>query len=167
MADDMQGTASGMADTAADEAKRNADHAANTAKSGADQAANFAKDAADRMRNAGQKAAGAFSERVVEPARRAGEAMREGGQKIADTNQAIGVKMIDQAEQNTQQAFAAMRKAAAATDLSSVMQIQGEYLREQGSRSMSQAREIGDLIVRFGRDAVGAMRAGGTRTGGE
>lgn len=164
MADDTMGNA------AADEAKKNADFAANQAKSGADQAANFAKGAADRMRDAGSKAQEAFSERIVEPAKRAGEAMRQGGQKIAENNQQIGVKMIDQAEQNTAEAFAAMRRAAQAKDLSDVMRIQGDYLREQSQRSMGQAREIGEMIVSFGRDAVGAMRGGGAdtpRTGGE
>lgn len=161
MADDTH-----AADAATDEAKRNADFAADQAKSGADQAANFAKGAADRMREAGQKATQGFQERVVEPAQRAGEALRQGGHKIAENNQQIGVKMIDQAEQNTAQAFAAMRQAAQAKDLSDVMRIQGEYLREQSQRSMSQAREIGELIVNFGRDAVGAIRTG-TRTGGE
>lgn len=160
-----------VADTAADEAGKNADFAANQAKSGADQAANFARGAADRMREAGHKAQSAFQDRVVEPAQRAGEAIRQGGQKIAENNQQIGVKMIDQAEQNTAQAFAAMRQAAQARDLSDVMRIQGDYLREQSQRSMAQAREIGELIVNFGKDAVGAMRgggdAGGTRTGGE
>ena len=164
-----------MADTpsAADEVKKTADAAANQTKSAADQAANFAKDATDRMRAAGDQARTAFNDRVVEPARRAGEAMREGGQKIAENNQAIGLKMIDQAEQNAHQAFAAMRRAAQATDLSSVMQIQGDYLREQGARSMAQAREVGELIAQFGRDAIGAMRGGGSsgdagpRTGGE
>ena len=131
------------------------------------QAGNFAQDATDRMRQAGEQARTAFNDRVVEPARRAGEAMREGGQKAMENNQAIGLKMIDQAEQNAHQAFAAMRKAAQATDLSAVMQVQSEYLREQGTRSMAQAREVAELIAQFGRDAIGAIRSGGTRTGGE
>ena len=160
-----------MADktSATDEVKKNADAAANQAKSATDQAANFAKDAADRMRNAGEQARTAFTDRVVEPAKRAGEALREGGQKVAENNQALGLKVIDQAEQNAHEAFAAMRKAAQASDLSSVMQVQSEYLREQGSRSMAQAREIAELIAQFGRDAVGAMRGGGSgpRKGGE
>lgn len=147
-------------DTAADEAKKNADATANQAKSATDHAANFAKGAADRMREAGEQARTTFQDRVVEPAKRAGEAMREGGQKIAENNQQIGLKMIEQAESNSHQAFAAMRKAAQATDLSSVMQIQGEFLREQGTRSMAQAREIGELIAQFGRDAVSTLRGG-------
>ena len=152
-----------VADTAASEAKKNADAAANQAKSATDQAANFAKDAADRMRSAGEQARTAFNDRVVEPAKRAGEAMREGGQKVAENNQQLGLKVIDQAETNAHEAFAAMRKAAQASDLSAVMQIQGDYLREQGSRSMAQAREIAELIAQFGRDAVGAMRGGAAR----
>ena len=150
----------------ADELNDAADTAANTVKSAADKAANFAKDAADRVRDAGAQAQNAFQDRVVEPAKRAGEAIRAGGEQIAQNNQQIGVKMIDQAEQNAHEAFVAMRKAAQASDLSEVMRVQGDYLREQSQRSMAQAREIGELIVNFGRDAVGAMR-GGTRTGGE
>ena len=147
-----------VADTAADEAKKNTDFAANQAKSTADTTANFAKGAADRMRDAGDKARDAFAERVVEPAKRAGEALKQSGQKIAESNQTIGVKMIDQAEQNAAQAFAAMRQAAQAKDASDVMRIQGDYLREQSQRSMAQAREIGELIAQFGRDAVAPLR---------
>jgi hypothetical protein len=51
-----------------------------------------------------------------------------------------------------------MRAAASAKDLSEVMKIQGDFLRDQGSRSMSQAREIGELIMQFGRDAVAPLR---------
>ncbi|WP_375402537.1 phasin family protein [uncultured Sphingomonas sp.] len=116
--------------------------------------------AADRMRDGAQKAQGAFSEQVVEPAKRAGEAMRAGGQKVAENTSQIGVKMIDQAQNNTQEAFDAMRRAAQAKDLSDVMRIQGDYLREQSTRSMTQAREIGELIMQFGRDAVSGMRGG-------
>ena len=67
------------------------------------------------------------------------------------------MKMLDQAEQNTREAFNAMRAAAKSRDLSEVMHVQGEYLREQGSRSMAQAREIGEMIANFGRDTIGKM----------
>ncbi|HEX8383860.1 MAG TPA: phasin family protein [Sphingomonas sp.] len=145
MADDDQNTNQGAAMGAS------AGAAAGTAAGGA----------ADRMREGAQKAQAAFGEQVIEPARRAGEAMRASGQKVAENSSQIGVKMIDQAETNTHQAFDAMRRAAQAKDLSEVMKIQGEYLREQSTRSMTQAREIGELIMQFGRDAVGGMRGGG------
>lgn len=118
--------------------------------------------AGDAMRDAANRARDSFSEHVLDPARRAGEAMRASGQKVADGSATIGLKIIEQAEQNSHQAFQAMREAAQAKDLSEVMRIQGEYLREQGQRSLAQAREIGDLIAQFGRDAVSPLRPGGT-----
>ena len=144
----------------ADEMKSAIDEGANRAKSATDQAANAAKSAADTMRNAGEQARAGFTERVVDPAKRAGEAMKASGQKVAEGGATIGTKMIDQAEQNAREAFTAMREAANAKDISDVMRIQGDYLREQGQRSMSQAREIGELIMQFGRDAVAPLRGG-------
>lgn len=144
------------------------DRTANKTKSATDKAATAAKDAADRMREGAEKARDQFQDKVMEPAKRAGEAMRASGAKMAENSSAIGVKMIDQAENNAHEAFAAMRSAAQAKDLSEVMKIQGDYLREQGKRSMDQAREIGELIMQFGRDAVSPLRTGGAgnATGG-
>ncbi len=101
------------------------------------------KETADKMKDAAQKA---------------GDAMKSSGAKIAEGSSTMGLKMLDQAEQNTREAFAAMRAAASAKDLSEVMKIQGDFLRDQGSRSMGQAREIGELIMQFGRDAVAPLR---------
>ncbi|WP_374943208.1 phasin family protein [Sphingomonas sp.] len=146
----------------AEDSHEGIDQAANATKSATDRAANVAKDAADKMRAGAETARQTFQDKVVEPAQRAGEAMKASGQKIAEGGSNIGVKMIDQAEQNAREAFTAMREAAAAKDLSDVMRIQGDYLREQGNRSMAQAKEIGDLIMQFGRDAVAPLRGGGT-----
>lgn len=143
-----------MTDTVKDAIDQGAD-AANFA---ADSAANQAKSTTDQFRDQAQSAREAFSERVVDPAKRAGEAIKESGQRMAQGGTTIGARMIDQAEQNTHAAFAAMRQAAAAKDLSDVMRIQGDFLREQGNRGMSQAREIGELIMQFGRDAVAPLR---------
>ncbi|KQR88170.1 phasin family protein [Sphingomonas sp. Leaf343] len=103
---------------------------------------------------------GQFHDRITEPARRAGEAMKASGEKMVEGGSTIGVRMIDQAEQNAREAFNAMREAAGAKDISEVMKIQGDYLREQSNRSMAQAREIGELIMQFGRDAVAPMKGG-------
>lgn len=117
--------------------------------------------AADRMREGMEKARETFNDRLVEPAKRAGEAMRASGQKWAEGNSSIGLKMIDQAERNMHEAFAAMRNAAKAKDLSEVMKIQADFLREQSARSMEQARELGQLIADVGREAVTPLRDGG------
>ena len=94
---------------------------------------------------------------ITDRMKEAGEKMRASGEKMAERGGELGLKMLDQAEQNTREAFAAMRAAAKAHDLSEVMHVQGEYLREQGSRSMAQAREIGEMIANFGREAIGRM----------
>lgn len=99
-----------------------------------------------------------FNEKIAEPAKKAGEAIRDAGGKMAESGSAVGIKMLDQAEANAREAFAAMRAAAGAKDLSEVMKIQGDFLRDQGQRSMAQAREMGEVILQFGREAVGAVR---------
>ena len=114
----------------------------------------------DRLREGLDRARETFQERVVEPAKRAGEAMRTSSQKWAEGNSQVSLKMLDQAERNVHEAFAAMRNAARAKDLSEVMKIQAEFLREQSQRSVEQAREIGELIAQVGRDAVTPLRQG-------
>ena len=143
-----------------DDVKAAIDKGAGRAKAATDQAAGAAKTATDRMQADAQSAQAAFSDHFGEPAKRAGEALKESGRKMAENGSTIGAKMIDQAEQNTREAFAAMRDAASAKDLTDVMKIQSDYLRTQSERSMSQAREIGELIMRFGRDAVTPMKGG-------
>lgn len=94
-----------------------------------------------------KKAKESFDETFADPARKAGKKFVEGGSHL-------GLRILDQAESNTREAFAAMRQVAGAQDLSQVMKIQGDFIREQSSRSVSQAREIGELILKFGRDVV-------------
>jgi len=98
-----------------------------------------------------------INERIVDPAKKAGEAIRAAGSSMAEDGSAMGMKMLDQAEENARQAFAAMRAAAQAKDVAGVMKVQGDYLREQGARSMSQAREIGELIMQFGKNAIAPL----------
>ncbi|HWK35357.1 phasin family protein [Sphingomonas sp.] len=87
----------------------------------------------------------------------AAERLQATGSAIADQGQQLGIKMLDQAEANTREAFNAMRAAAEAKDLGEVMRIQGDYLRDQGGRAMTQAREIGELIANFGRATIGGI----------
>ena len=130
------------------------------AKTGGNPTHDAAQRASDTMRGASEAMRGAFTDHVMDPARRAGEAMRASGQKVADGSAALGLKIIEQAERNSHDAFEAMREAAQARDVTDVLRIQGNYLRRQGERSMEQAREIGEMILRFGRDAVTPPKSG-------
>ena len=146
------------------EAKAQATTSASAVGAGvADAARATAGRAAEAMRDGAARAGNAFNDTVMDPARRAGEALKESGQKIAAGGSAVGLKMIEQAEANSREAFAAMRAAAGARDLSEVMKIQGDFLREQGTRSISQAREMGEMIAQFGRDAVAPLKGSNDR----
>ncbi|MDJ0278461.1 phasin family protein [Sphingomonas sp. 2R-10] len=94
---------------------------------------------------------------TTNPAAEATERMRAAGSAMTENGSQLGLTILSQAEANTQEAFRAMRAAAQASDLSEVMRIQSDYLRDQGARSMTQAREVGEMIARFGRDAVGQV----------
>ena len=108
-----------------------------------------------------KKAAGALGERVAESAKRVGKSLQASSQTWVEGNAEIGLKMLDQAEQNVQQAFSAMRAAAKARDITEVMRIQAEFVRQQGERSAAQARQIGEMIVKVGRDSMTPLRPGG------
>ncbi len=64
-------------------------------KAATDRAARVAKDATDTMQAGAEQARNAFSEKVLDPAKRAGEAMKESGGKIAEGGATIGKTMID------------------------------------------------------------------------
>jgi hypothetical protein len=87
----------------------------------------------------------------TEPMKNAAEAMKNAGARAAENTQQINLKVIDHAETNTREAFEALRRAARASSVTEVMQVQGDYVRTQGQRSMEQVREIGELIAGFGR----------------
>ncbi|MEG3085940.1 phasin family protein [Sphingomonas sp. PB4P5] len=108
-------------------------------------------------RNTADKVKDSINETIVEPAKKAGEAMRQSGAKVAEGGSTVSMKLLDQAEQNAREAFAALRAAAGAKDLSEVLSVQGAYLREQSNRSMAQAKEIGELIVKIGQESVAPL----------
>ena len=87
----------------------------------------------------------------------AGDAVREGATKVAENSAAVSMKVIDHAEENTRQAFAALRAAAKVGGVTELMQVQADYVREQGTRSMAQVREIGELITQFGRNSMSGL----------
>ncbi len=92
------------------------------------------------------------------PMKKAGKAIRDGAEKIVANTSAINSKVIDQAETNAKEAFAAMRAAASAKSVNDIVKIQAKFVKEQGERSMTHVREVGEIIAQFGRDAVGQIR---------
>jgi hypothetical protein len=99
------------------------------------------------------------AEGLTKGLKNAGERLRAAGERVADNNRAINLRLIEQAEENTHEAFKALRAAAQAGTLKDVASIRAQYLRDQGKRQVSHMREIGDLISRFGREAVTPAKA--------
>ena len=97
----------------------------------------------------------------------AGDVVKEGATKAAENSAALSMKVIDHAEENTRQAFAALRAAAKANGLTELMQVQSDYVRDQGSRSMTQVREIGEMITQFGRSAMSGFGGGSKPSDGQ
>ncbi|MBX9795734.1 phasin family protein [Sphingomonas sp.] len=87
----------------------------------------------------------------------AGAQVRASAERMTATGTELGMRLLDQAEENTRQAFVAMRAAAQARDMSEVMRIQGDYLRDQANRAMSQASEIGEMVAGLGRDTLAQL----------
>jgi hypothetical protein len=102
-----------------------------------------------------------MTEKATETAKKAGKSMKDTATKAAANASALNNKVIDHAEENTRAAFAAMRSAASVKSVSELAKIQTTYVKEQGARSMTQVKEVGDLIAQFGRDAMAAWRPKG------
>ena len=113
---------------------------------------------ADRKtESAADAAQSTIDEHLVRPMKSAGAAIKASGEKVAENTATMGLKMLDHAESNTREAFAAMRAAAGAKSVADVLKVQGDFIREQGGRSMTQAREIGELIAEFGKAVVAPL----------
>lgn len=99
-----------------------------------------------------------MTEKAAETVKKAGKSIKDATTKAAGNAAALNNKVIDHAEENTRAAFAAMRSAASVKSVTELAKIQTDFVKEQGARSMSQVKEVGDLIAQFGRDAMAAWR---------
>jgi hypothetical protein len=102
-----------------------------------------------------------MSEKATDAVKKAGKSLKDATSKAAENAAALNNKVIDHAEANTRAAFAAMRSAAGVKSVTDLAKIQTDYVKEQGARSMTQVKEVGDLIAQFGRDAMGAWKPKG------
>lgn len=103
------------------------------------------------------KAAKAMA-KLTDPVKKAGKAVKESTERAVKRTAALNVTVIDHAESNTREAFAAMRQVAAAESVKDIVKIQTKFVRDQSERSMKQVRELGDMIAQFGREAMEQMR---------
>jgi hypothetical protein len=99
-----------------------------------------------------------MADKAADTVKKAGKGLKDAAEKAASNAASLNNKVIDHAEANTRAAFAAMRSAASVKSVGDLAKIQTDYVKEQGARSMTQAKEVGDMIAQFGRDAMAAWR---------
>jgi len=99
-----------------------------------------------------------MSDKAADVVKKAGKSIKEATEKATSNAAALNAKVIDHAEENTRAAFLAMRSAASVKSVQELAKIQADFMKEQGARSMTHVREVGDMIAQFGRDTMAAWR---------
>ena len=99
-----------------------------------------------------------ITDKISEPVKKAGMAIRESAERAVKRTASLNSKVIDHAEANTKEAFAAMRAAAEAKSAGEIVKIQTKFVRDQTQRSVAQVKEVGELIAKFGRDTIDQLR---------
>ena len=98
-------------------------------------------------------------EGATDAVKRAGESIKDAAIECGHPMRpSLNAKVIDHAEENVREAFRALRAAAGSTSVQDVVKAQTDYVKDQGARSMTQAKEIGEMIANFGRSAMEAWR---------
>ena len=99
-----------------------------------------------------------MSDKAADVVKKAGKSIKDATEKATSNAAALNAKVIDHAEENTRAAFLAMRSAASVKSVQELAKIQADFMKEQGARSMTHVREVGDMIAQFGRDTMAAWR---------
>lgn len=95
-----------------------------------------------------------FAEKATDAMKNAGKSIQEAASKAGDNASALNAKVIDHVEENTRAAFNALRTAASVKSVQELAQIQSEFVKAAAARSQAQIKEVSDMIVQFGKDAM-------------
>ena len=91
-------------------------------------------------------------------AQKAGKKMRETAERAMGNAAKLNARVIDHAEENAKEAFAALRKIATSKDVKDIVKIQTSFVKEQSARSVAQVREVGEMIAAFGKTALEGLK---------
>lgn len=132
-----------------------------TAAAMKDKAAKATKSATKTATKAKKKVEAAVHEAVEDAesaVEKAGKKIRATAEQAMSNAAALNARVIDHAEENAKEAFAAMRKIATSKDVKHIVQVQSAFVKEQSARSVAQVKEVGEMIASFGRMAAESMR---------
>ncbi|RJT24236.1 phasin family protein [Chakrabartia godavariana] len=91
-------------------------------------------------------------------AQKAGKKIRQSAERAMGNAAKLNARVIDHAEENAKEAFAAMRKIAQSKDVKDIVRVQASFVKEQSARSVAQVKEVGEMIASFGRTALDGLK---------
>lgn len=127
-------------------------------KAKAEKATKSATKAATKVREKVEHAVEEAVEDAGNAAQKAGKKMRATAEHAMANAARLNARVIDHAEENAKEAFAALRKIATTKDVKDIVKIQTSFVKEQSARSVAQVKEVGEMIASFGRMAVEGLK---------
>lgn len=127
-------------------------------KAKAEKAAKSATKTAAKVKKKVEKAVHEAVEDAESTVETAGKKMRQTAEHAMANAAKLNARVIDHAEENAKEAFAALRKIATSKDVKDIVNIQTSFVKEQSARSVAQVKEVGEMIAAFGRMAVDTLK---------
>jgi hypothetical protein len=93
-------------------------------------------------------------ERIQQGFKEAGAALAESGSIMGDKRREILVALIENAQENTDATFAALREALDAETVTDSLRIQRDALRDSIERNVAQVRDIASLAAQSSRETI-------------
>ncbi len=131
---------------------------AETVKAKAEKATRTATKTAAKAKKKVEKAVHEAVEDAESAVEKAGRKMRATAEHAMANAAKLNARVIDHAEENAKEAFAALRKIATSKDVKDIVKIQTSFVKEQSARSVAQVKEVGEMIASFGRMAVDTLK---------
>jgi hypothetical protein len=93
-------------------------------------------------------------ERIQQGFKEAGAALAESGAIMGDKRREILVALIENAQENTDATFSALREALDAETVTDSLRIQRDALRDSIERNVAQVRDIASLAAQSSRESI-------------
>ena len=112
------------------------------------------KKAKAKVEAAPEKDVESILERIQAGFKEAGQALAESGAIMGDKRREVLVTLIENAQENTDATFEALRDVMEADTVSESLRIQRDALREGIERNVAQVRTVASMTAETGRESI-------------
>jgi phasin family protein len=95
-----------------------------------------------------------FTKKATEAVTQASKSIQDAAGKAGANASALNAKVIEHVETNARAAFDALRTVADVKSVQELAQVQSEFVKAAAERSQAQIKEVSEMIVQFGKDAM-------------